>query len=310
MTSFLDSLPEEKGARVWLTIGNMDGVHLGHQALISALKNFAAPSKAKSGLITFYPHPRVFMNDIHKPFYLTTRIEKEDLLAETGLDTVITLPFNERIAKTNGRDFFTLLISRINLAGITVGANFRFGHDHLTAADLEEFCRESNVEFEPFPVVEIDGSRVSTSRVKLELAAGNMAEVSRLLGRQYAITADVNVGRGLGGTLGFPTTNQYVHPMKLLPRFGVYATRATIRGQEFLGVTNVGIRPTFKDNEQPSIETLLFDFDADVYHESLKVEFIQFMREENKFQDVSDLVAQIELDKINARRILTHGTET
>ena len=307
MTQFYENWPAERKLPLWITIGNFDGLHRGHQALLNRLKERAAEEGCASAMLTFQPHPRVVLQNISGPFYLTSEVEKTLLLAQSGLDYVFTLSFDQTLANLNAGQFFALLLEHLDLRGLTVSENFALGKDRSgTLRQIGQLCAANHVVMDVLPPFCLDGRPVSSGRVREALEAGNVREAARLLGRPYFVKSKVVEGKHLGSKLGFPTANQVVDPQKILPQYGVYATRASFNGVKHLGVTSVGVRPTFENTTKPNIETLLLDFEDNIYHEDLTVEFIEYLRGEIKFERVEDLIQQIEQDKHEARRILTH----
>ncbi len=307
LTLFFENLPERNPEPLWITIGNFDGLHLGHQALLNRMKQDAANAGCKSAMVTFQPHPRVVLQNISGPFYLACEEEKRLLLAQSGLDYVFTLPFDRELASQSAGQFFSLLLGHLNVRGLTVSENFALGRDRSgTLEQISRLCADNAITMDVMPAFCLDGAPVSSGRVREALEAGDVRAAARLLGRPYFVKSKVVEGKRLGSKLGFPTANQVVHPQKILPQYGVYATRASFNGEKYMGVTSVGVRPTFENTTRPNIETLLLDFDDNIYHENLTVEFIEHLRAEIKFERVEDLIAQIEQDKREARRTLTH----
>ena len=308
MTELISGWPAFIEERTWFTIGNFDGFHLGHQYLVNAVREKSQQEHASSTLLTFWPHPRVFLQHIKTAFYLTTKTEKLSLLRNAGLDRVITLPFNQALANLSAEEFFERLSHHLNPAGLIVSENFVLGHNREgTREVIEEICRRRGIQFEVISPYLLDGRLISSQRIRSALALGEAEEVRRLLGRPYSLTDEVREGKHLGSKLGFPTANQIVDPMKLLPAYGVYATIAWLEGQPHMAVTSVGVRPTFENTDKPNVETLLLDFDGNIYHHKLTVQFLKRLREERKFENVEALISQIEEDKAQARRILTDG---
>lgn len=290
---------------MWLTIGNFDGMHLGHQALMARVQETARANGAKSGLITFWPHPRVYLQKITTQYYLTTLDEKMKLLVDSGMDYVISLPFTHRLAGQSAGEFFADLTSHLNLAGLIVGQNFTLGKNRAgTQNVIRDLCDQYGIQLDLIESFCLDGSPVSSGRVRDALELGDVQTARQLLGRPYSVSGKVVEGKHLGSKLGFPTANQVVNPQKILPKYGVYASLVRVNGDKFMGVTSVGVRPTFETTNQPNVETLLLDFNGNIYHESLTVDFIQYIRDEIKFANVADLIAQIDLDKLQARRML------
>lgn len=293
---------------VWVTIGNFDGVHLGHQSLISELITKAKSDHVDSMAVTFWPHPREFFTKDSKGFYLNNSQEKNFLLEKTGLDNILSLNFNSELANLDTAQFLTKLNKIAPLRGLMVGEKFAMGKDRQgTEAVLNEVCNCMGIPCIHIKPLRIDGKVVSSQQIREALKCGDLDLVSRFLGRSYSLSGRVAHGKKTGSKLGFPTANLYFDENRQLPRYGIYATRVELNGKVYQGVTNVGIRPSFDDGNAPSIETLLFDFDDNIYNKLIHVKFIHFLRDEIKFDRISDLIAQIEKDKKEARRIFNHG---
>ena len=293
---------------VWVTIGNFDGVHLGHQSLISELITKAKSDHVDSMAVTFWPHPRELFTKDSKGFYLNNSQEKNFLLEKTGLDNILSLNFNSELANLDTAQFLTKLNKIAPLHGLMVGEKFAMGKDRQgTEAVLNEVCNCMGIPCIHIKPLRIDGKVVSSQQIREALKCGDLDLVSRFLGRSYSLSGRVAHGKKTGSKLGFPTANLYFDENRQLPKYGIYATRVELNGKVYQGVTNVGIRPSFDDGNAPSIETLLFDFDDNIYNKLIHVKFIHFLRDEIKFDRISDLIAQIEKDKKEARRILTHG---
>lgn len=294
-------------APVWLTIGNFDGVHLGHQALLADLIRLARQDNTRSVLLSFSPNPKVFFSG-EKGFYLSTPGEKTALLSRLGIDDVLIIAFERKLANMAATDFMAELTRRINLKGLVVGEDFVFGHNRQgTTEVLAEFCEKQGIPFVVFPELMMDGEPVSSTRIRRALNDGKVDEARRLLGRPYAMCAKVISGEQIGKSIGVPTANLELDPDKFLPKRGVYATIAHLREKDYPAVTNVGVRPTFSEQEIISVETLILDFNDDIYGEELRVEFIQCLRPEQKFDGVQALTQQIEKDKLITRRIFENG---
>ncbi len=294
-------------APVWLTIGNFDGVHLGHQVLLADLIRLARQDNTRSVLLSFSPNPKVFFSG-EKGFYLSTPGEKTALLSRLGIDDVLIIAFERKLANMAATDFMAELTRRINLKGLVVGEDFVFGHNRQgTTEVLAEFCEKQGIPFVVFPELMMDGEPVSSTRIRRALNDGKVDEARRLLGRPYAMCAKVISGEQIGKSIGVPTANLELDPDKFLPKSGVYDTIAHLREKDYPAVTNVGVRPTFSEQEIISVETLILDFNDDIYGEELRVEFIQCLRPEQKFDSVQALTQQIEKDKLITRRIFENG---
>ena len=308
MSRMINDWPEKPLEPAWITIGNFDGVHLGHQALIAELITHARQDKVLAVALTFWPHPRVYFTQEVEGFYLNDRTEKNELLAKTGLDVILCLPFNQQLADLDTQQFLRKLNSLVPLKGLLVGENFALGKGRQgTGNVLQSVCSAMGVPCLDIPPVMLDGQVISSQRIRQTLDSGEVEQTARLLGRPYVLTGYVAPGKHRGAKLGFPTANLYFDIQRKLPRFGVYATFVEVDGLIYQGVTSVGIRPTFDDGRFPSVETLLLDFDADIYGKLIQVKFVKFLRDEIKYDQIEDLIDQIEQDKIDARRILNHG---
>lgn len=308
MSRMINDWPEKPLEPAWITIGNFDGVHLGHQALIAELFTHARQDKVLAVALTFWPHPRVYFTQEVEGFYLNDRTEKNELLAKTGLDVILCLPFNQQLADLDTQQFLRKLNSLVPLKGLLVGENFALGKGRQgTGNVLQSVCSAMGVPCLDIPPVMLDGQVISSQRIRQTLDSGEVEQTARLLGRPYVLTGYVAPGKHRGAKLGFPTANLYFDIQRKLPRFGVYATFVEVDGLIYQGVTSVGIRPTFDDGRFPSVETLLLDFDADIYGKLIQVKFVKFLRDEIKYDQIEDLIDQIEQDKIDARRILDHG---
>jgi riboflavin kinase/FMN adenylyltransferase len=308
MSKMFNDWPEEPLEPSWITIGNFDGVHLGHQELITQLIARARKDNALSVALTFWPHPRVYFTQSVEGFYLNDRSEKKELLAQTGLDVIVCLPFNQQLANLDAMKFMTRLNEVIPMKGLLVGENFALGKGRQGTGDvLQSVCMQIGVPCLHIPPVMLDGERVSSHRIRQTLDAGEVEQTARLLGRPYVLSGTVSPGKKRGSKLGFPTANLYFDLQRKLPRYGVYATLVEMEGRIYQSVTSVGIRPTFDDGRMPSVEVLLLDFDENIYGKMIHVKFVHFLRDEIKFDNVQDLIDQIELDKTDARRILDYG---
>ena len=308
MTEFITGWPNHPLKNTWLTIGNFDGVHLGHQALIQSLKERAEEQQGQSLVITFWPHPRVVLGQVSEAFLLTTHQEKERQLQIAQVDLVVTLPFDQHLADMHAEAFLERLYANLRPAGLLVGPEFRLGKNRQGDFNfIQNFCQSRGIACESFAPFTLGGEVVSSNRVRARLLEGQVEEAANLLGRPFSLEGEVQHGKQIGRKLGFPTANFAPGPLQLLPRFGVYATRVFLGDQVLMGVTNVGVRPTFETAATPNVETLILDFDDRIYDEMMRIEFISFLRPELRFEHVEDLIAQIENDKALARRIFQNG---
>lgn len=291
---------------VWMTIGNFDGFHRGHIKSVEQLKKNAKEAGAASVILTFWPHPRVYLQNITTPFYLSTLAEKKAELTNTGVDQVAILKFDDDLASLYAEGFFAELSRHIDLKGLVVGENFALGKDRSGSMDvIKRICDRKKIELSVVEPELSEGLPISSGRIRKALGAGDVEAAEKLLGRPYSLTSRITQGMHRGSKLGFPTANQIPDPMKLLPKWGVYATLASFDSEMRIGATSVGVRPTFEDTKVPNIETLLLDFDGNIYNEELNVAFKRYLRAEKKFDTIEDLIRQIQLDAEQARKLLT-----
>jgi riboflavin kinase/FMN adenylyltransferase len=294
-----------------LTVGNFDGVHRGHRALLERVRDLAQEMDAESGLITFDPHPLTVVRPGHVQSLLTTPAERLRLAAQVGLTLGVIQPFTPEIAALGPAVFMGLLKTHFNLAALVVGPDFALGRNragdvHLLAALGEEIGYRLVI-LEP---LDWQGKVVRSSAIRVLLDAGQVAEAADLLGRPYHVTGVVVHGDHRGRTIGVPTANLEIAADKHWPANGVYATRTTIHGRpgSLPGVTNLGVRPTV-DGSVRRCETHLLDFpppdeDGDLYGKTLTVEFLARLRGEQRFSGLPELVAQIQRDMAQARELL------
>lgn len=302
------SLPDELSSTgTAVTIGSFDGVHRGHQTLIRQLVEQAEREGLSAGLITFHPHPSAILTP-HAPIpYLTTLEEKLALLKPLGLDWVAVLSFTSRLAHTPAREFVRLLLERFNLRIVWVGEDFALGYRRKgDVPALREMGREMGFRVHAVPFVTNGEAKISSTRIRALLLDGQVRGAARLLGRLYALSGEVVHGARRGRCIGFPTANIEVPHGRVVPANGVYATYALLGGERYLSVTNIGVRPSF-DHGARSIEAHLLDFERDIYGQRLKIEFVARLRDERRFADVGELIAQIGRDVEMARQILDEG---
>jgi riboflavin kinase/FMN adenylyltransferase len=290
----------------WLTVGTFDGVHLGHQEIVRQLAAEAHQLGFPAVVLTFFPHPAVVLGKRSDPFYITTPEERAVLLGEYGADIVITLPFDRQIAATSAHDFIARLETHLGMRYLVIGQDFALGKGREgNAKRLAELGKEFGYTLEVFPPIEMDGEIVSSSRIRAALSAGDIDLVIRLLGRPFSVTGQVVPGDGRGKTIGIPTANLSLWAERAIPRAGVYVSQATINGQTWGAVTNVGVRPTFESEPvPPRVETHLLDFKGDLYGEELRLSFLKRLRDEQRFPHIHALVAQIRADIQEAKLVL------
>jgi riboflavin kinase/FMN adenylyltransferase len=300
----LRSVPVAARAPAALTIGNFDGVHVGHQVMLTRLRDAARAGGLAPCAMTFEPHPREFFAPDQAPTRLTSLREKLELLAAHGMDTTYVMRFDYRFAQIAAEDFIErILVRGAGARYLLIGDDFRFGARR--SGDLNVLKRHAarlGYVVEAMTSVVADGERVSSTAVREALAAGRLARAARLLGRPYSISGRVVRGDGLGRKLGYPTANvQMKHNRP--PLTGIFAVEVRGAGDKPLrGVASLGVRPTVKQQgAAPVLEAYIFDFDRDIYGRHVRVDFFQKLRDEEKYQDLATLTRQIGRDVENAR---------
>ncbi len=296
-----------RGAAV--AIGNFDGVHLGHRAVLEAARRLACAHASPFGVVTFEPHPREVLDPSGAPARLTPFRAKAERLRALGVELLCVLPFNRALARLEPEAFVRdLLVGRLGVRAVATGVDFRFGRERRGDVSLlAELARCLGLSFEAVPPVAVDGERCSSSAIRAHLAAGRVERAARLLGYTYEIEGRVCTGDRRGRALGFPTANLAPPPGQQLPADGVYAVIAHIRGEaaesSHPGVANLGYRPTFAGTRR-LLEVHLLDGSFELYGRRLRVAFVARLREERRFTDQTALVDQITRDCEAARQIL------
>lgn len=296
-----------------LTIGVFDGVHLGHKQLFSLLKAKAKALRAPSMVVTFWPHPHLFFNPDDKKFRLLMSVrEKETILKDIGIDHLLILPFNNELAQTSAADFIkTVLVDGLNIRHLLVGDDHRFGKERTGSIEsVMKLASQFDFGVSGLDSITSDEIRVSSTYIRSCLVSGDLATANKLLGYPYFIMGSVESGKQIGRQLGFPTANiSCCEGWKQIPKDGVYIVKVKWNGSEFGGMLNIGTRPTIEDAGKKSIEVHLFGHSGRLYGEELKVSFFQRLREEMRFNNLDELRAQLENDKINALAALQQLSE-
>ncbi len=280
-----------------LTLGVFDGLHLGHQEIMRTVAERAATVDATPTAITFDPHPRAVLHPDSAPPLLQTLDQRLANFEVLGIEQAIVIPFTREFAAHPAEDFLEQIVrDRLQAKEVYLGKGFAFGKDRGGNIDL---LRKMSVELGFFAdevdEVRLRGNRVSSSRIRELLAAGRVNLVRRMLGRPYGVEGVIIRGNRRGHTIGFPTANLKPHN-RVLPKFGVYATATLLDGVWRKSITNIGVRPTFENDAEPSIETYIFDFDGDLYGDVLRVRFLHRIRDERKFNGIDELKVQIKKD--------------
>jgi len=300
----LEDIPAElKGS--FVTIGNFDGVHRGHQYLFKNLVRQARSAGAGAAVITFDPHPKMILHPDRRPFYLITTIEEKiELIAAQGVDGMLIIPFSLEFSRTTAQEFVCgLLWDKLRIRKILIGHDYTFGRGKEgNEAFLVARGEQLGFAVEVMNAFTSNGDIISSTLVRNAILAGDVKKAAACLGRPYNLVGVVVAGHRRGASLGFPTAN--IQPEKiLLPARGVYAALTKLAGRTCRSVLNIGLNPTFAD-ERLSIEVHLLDFNEDIYGRTLEVMFWERLREEVKFSGPAALIAQIERDVARARELL------
>ncbi len=292
-----------------ITIGNFDGVHIGHQVLFHKVIEKADALGGTSIVMTFEPHPaRVLKRNDHPPL-ITLYEQKVELVASLGIDILICFPFTREFAAISAKEFVEdILLKRIGMKAIVLGRDYTFGRNREGNLDLLQAYAEK-LGFEVIvadwiQTLHTQPGRISSTHTRELVMAGKVADAQKLLGRYYQIRGMVATGRNRGGRLlGFPTANITLHD-ELCPKIGIYAVTVECGSKQYKGVANIGYRPTFDDHEF-AVEVHILDFNDDIYGQKIRVNFIQRIRDEIKFSNISELSDQIKKDIVKAREILS-----
>jgi len=304
----LEELPE-KPPNAFVTIGNFDGVHLGHQMLFSEVVGKAYHHQGISIAITFDPHPLQVVRPQFGLKLISNFAQKVELIQMANIDILIVLPFTPELAATPADVFIAQLLEHVAVTELVVGYDYAFGRGRQGDIPfLQEQGKHHGFAVSVVEAYYVDGMLASSSKIRELVTLGRMREVRKLLGRYYQIRGEVKMGKKRGGAeLGFPTANLHIAPEDLCPKHGVYVTQVTYGGKCYGGVLNIGKNPTFaaRDGELPiRAETHIFDFDQDIYGHPIKVNLLRFLRDEQKFSGPAELATQIAEDIRQAKQVL------
>ncbi|MGH2948450.1 MAG: bifunctional riboflavin kinase/FAD synthetase [Solirubrobacteraceae bacterium] len=283
-------LPDVRPQPRHVAVGEFDGVHLGHREVI----------KGADTVLTFEPHPRTVVAPDSAPKLLTALDTKADLIAALGVEELVVIPFDGSFAAQTAQEFIDHeLVGRLGARAVSVGENFRFGNRARGDADL--LRAQTAFETRVSQLVEVDGEVISSTHIRGLVAAGEVAAAARFLGAPFQMRGPVVHGDKRGRVLGFPTANLVPDPRLVVPDHGVYACRAEIAGESYAAAVNVGVRPTFKTGRGLLVEAFLLDFEGDVYDRELRLDFLERLRGERRFESVDALVEQMGRDVTETR---------
>ncbi|MDX8046984.1 bifunctional riboflavin kinase/FAD synthetase [Gracilibacillus sp. S3-1-1] len=293
-----DNLPEAVAA-----IGFFDGVHKGHQAVIAQAIDKAKESGKESVVVTFDPHPSVVLQKNNNPVkYITPINAKVRRLEELGVDRVYVVHFDKELAKLSPQEFIEQFIIGLHITHLVAGFDFTFGHKG--AGNMKNIHEMIDNHLEVTTVTRLDyqDEKVSSTRIREQMKQGNMEEIETLLGRPYSLMGEVIHGDKRGRTIGFPTANVKVEEDYIIPKIGVYAVEIEIGNKKYFGMANIGYNPTFTDDrENKKIEVHIFDFNDDIYGETIVVDWKKYIRTEEKFSGVDELIKKMREDEVISR---------
>jgi len=288
-----------------LTIGTFDGVHIGHQKIISQLLEASKKKNEISVILTFFPHPRMVLQKDHEVKMINTLDEKPKLLENLGLDELIIHPFDKDFSRLTAFEFVrNVLVNKLNISKLIIGYDHHFGKNREgNFEQLQEYGRIFDFELEEIPAQNLNDITISSTKIRTALLDGAIEKANSYLGYRFMLTGEVVKGQNLGTQIGFPTANINIkESYKLIPKVGVYVVQSTIDDKRYFGMMNIGNRPTVEGKHQ-TIEVNLFDFNADLYGQTIQIELLKFLRGEQKFDSIDDLKLQLKKDKINAQKI-------
>lgn len=292
-----------------LTIGVFDGVHAGHRYLLERLRRRAAEKDLLSGVVTFSPHPQSVLHPENQLPWLSNLEDRSTALQELGIDILAVLAFTARLAQLSAREFVSLVTQYLKMRGVMVGPDFALGRDRKGDINmLRTLGRDLQFSVEVIPPYTINGEAVSSTLIRQALGQGDMRKVQRLMGRYFHLRGKVITSDKRGRLLGFPTANLDLMPQQALPGNGIYATIVHLDSRQFPAATNIGVRPTFGEGMK-TVETHLLDYEGDLYGKEIKVEFVQKLRDEQRFASSEALKAQIEKDLREVEGVLGRDSE-
>lgn len=281
-----------------LTIGTFDGVHLGHKKIIKKLVKSAKEKKLRSCILTFFPHPRNFLSKSNDLKMINTIREKKEILDELGVDELIIQEFNDDFSNLSANEFIRHLLKFCEIKEIIVGYNHKFGKDREAGIDeLKVYGKKYGFDVCEIDAFDINQINISSTKIRNAIGAGEVELCNEYLGYNFSIDGNIVKGKSIGKKIGFPTANIRVEEnYKIIPKNGVYFVSCKIKNIQKFGMMNIGFNPTF-GNKKLTIEVNIFDFNQDVYDENIKIEFIKFIRNEMKFQNIGELIKQIKIDR-------------
>jgi len=295
-------------SNVILTIGSFDGVHKGHQKILSQVSELAKSEKGESVVVTFHPHPRHVLSSDTPDFKLITTVEeKAALLAHYGIDNVIVVPFTPAFFNQSPRSYIEdFLINRFHPRWVVIGYDHRFGNQRKgSIEDLRRYEAKGIFQLLEIERQEVEDIAVSSTKIRKALLSGAIEKATQLLGHPFSLTGKVTHGQRIGHTLGYPTANiELAEPNKLIPIYGIYAVNVFHHHRMYEGMLYIGDRPTLANHHNKTIEVNIFDFDQQIYGDQLRIDFVKFLRKDQRFEGLEALKVQLAKDKVAALEVL------
>ena len=286
------------------TIGTFDGIHIGHQKILNSLVRFAEESGLKSVVITFDPHPRKIISKKNSIELINTIEEKKEKLKTLGIDYLIVQKFDEKFSETEANKFVEILKNNINIEKLIVGYDHRFGKNrNADINDLKKYGKELNFEVIEIDALEIEEVNISSTKIRSAIKDGNIRLANSYLGYNFFLRGEVVKGHSRGKELGFPTANLKIEENKIIPKNGVYLVKSKIDHQDIYGMMNIGYNPTF-NNKSKKIETHFFNLNKNLYGKIIKIELLEYIREEKRFETVDDLIKRLKLDREKCLKLI------
>jgi riboflavin kinase/FMN adenylyltransferase len=282
-----------------ITVGTFDGLHLGHQKIIKTLVERAEENNSQASVFTFWPHPRFVLGKINGLELLNTFEEKVELFKQNGIDNLISYEFTKEFANLSSREFVKqFLVEKLNVKHLILGYDHHFGKNREGEfKKLQECANEFGFTIEKVSALSQDDENVSSTKIRNYIKSGEIEKANEFLGYVYFLQGHVVKGNKLGRKIGFPTANISVPSYKLLPKSGVYTVKVNIDNKLFIGIMNIGFRPTIGKFDNKTLEVHIINFDEDIYQKTIKVEIFKRIRDEEKFEDLEELKNQIAKDK-------------
>ncbi len=304
-SSFKDLNLKEK---IFLTIGNFDGIHKGHEVILNKIYKEAKLTSSKTVILSFEPHPKIFFEN-KKNFLINSKLKKISVLKDLGIDILIDLKFDQNLINLSFEEFEQgILINKLNIQKLFLGNDFRYGNQRKgNIQTLKKLCQQTNIDLIEVDLINDDGNeKVSSSQIRNLISKGEITKANENLVSKFSISGIVIKGDQRGRTIGIPTANIEYPDELVAPPYGVYAVKIKILQEIFNGIVNFGIRPTFNKGF-PILEAFIFDFERDIYNEEIEIVFYEKIRNEKKFNGIKELLNQVSLDITVAKKILNYG---